>query len=326
MEPGSAPFSLQVTGLLTQMMLARWHYEYLCDREAHEADVARIVGRSLAMREVLRTLARMDLQDLPCRTILIKGETGTGKSCIARTIHYNGQRRDGPFVELNCPAVPGTLLQRELFGQGCNAAGLSRPGLIEVAHGGTLYLKEISGLPTAAQEQLCAFLTAGSANFKPDVLLLASSSHDLPFLAEQGKFVVELLYRLQMATITLPPLRERGADCVELAERFLHEFARFSGREPKLLSGEACRAIRTYSWPGNIRQLKNVMELAMLLVDEDVVGPEHLQLGIEHRVQQTDQAQETIYEIEAGLPDGNDMSKEELSYFFEDQCAEGGQR
>jgi len=263
---------------------------YLRDREARGAELGSLVGRCPAMRAVFDTILRLARRTVSsgAPTILLQGETGTGKGCIARAIHYNGRRRDGPFVEVNCAAIPVTLLEGELFGHEKGAftdARLPRVGLIETAHLGTLFLDEVACLTDAAQVKLLTFLEdkkirrlGSSVDRHLDVQVVASTNRDLGAMAEQDRFRVDLLHRLNVITITLPPLRDRGPDRVELANVFLHQFAREYGQPPKQLGPETVKAIDRYAWPGNVRELRNTMERVVLLEDEMVVRPEHLHL------------------------------------------------
>ena len=263
---------------------------YLRDREARGAELGSLVGQCPAMRAVFDTILRLARRTVSsgAPTILLQGETGTGKGCIARAIHYNGRRRDGPFVEVNCAAIPVTLLEGELFGHEKGAftdARLPRVGLIETAHLGTLFLDEVACLTDTAQVKLLTFLEdkkirrlGSSVDRHLDVQVVASTNRDLAAMAEQDRFRIDLLHRLNVITITLPPLRDRGPDRVELANVFLHQFAREYGQPPKQLSPETVGAIDRYAWPGNVRELRNTMERVVLLEDEMVVRPEHLHL------------------------------------------------
>jgi DNA-binding NtrC family response regulator len=263
---------------------------YFRSRDARGAELGSLVGRCLAMRGVFDTIQRLARRTVSAGapTILLLGETGTGKGCIARAIHYNGRRRDGPFVEVNCAGIPDTLLEGELFGHERGAftdARTPRVGLMETAHGGTLFLDEVGCLPFAAQAKLITFLEdklirrlGSSVDRHLDVQVVAASNRDLAAMVEQDAFRLDLLHRLQVVTITLPPLRERAQDRVELAEYFLRELSREYGQPVKSLGSETVKVIETYSWPGNVRELRNTLERVVLLEDAPMVRPEHLQL------------------------------------------------
>jgi DNA-binding NtrC family response regulator len=263
---------------------------YHRDREARGAELASLVGRCPQMRQVFDTILRLARRTISAGapTILLQGETGTGKGCIARAIHYNGRRRDGPFVEVNCAAIPLSLLEGELFGHEKGAftdARLPRVGLIETAQQGTLFLDEVACLPLTAQAKLLTFLEdkrirrlGSSVDRTLDVQVVASTNRDLAAMAEKGLFRVDLLHRLNVVTIVLPPLRERGEDRVELAETFLHQMAQEYGQPVKRLTRQAVALIERHTWPGNVRELRNTMERVVLLEDDPEVRPDHLHL------------------------------------------------
>jgi len=268
---------------------------YLRDREARGTEIGSLVGQCPTMRKVFDTILRLARRTVSAGapTILLQGETGTGKGCIARSIHYNGRRRDASFVEVNCAAIPVTLLEGELFGHEKGAftdARLPRVGLIETAQQGTLFLDEVACLSEAAQAKLLTFLEekmirrlGSSVDRHFDVQVVASTNRDLAAMAEQDRFRVDLLHRLNVVTITLPPLRERGPDRIELAQFFLHQLAQEYGQPVKQLSQEAIALIERYPWPGNVRELRNTMERVVLLEDETWIRPEHLHLR-KHRI------------------------------------------
>jgi two-component system response regulator AtoC len=277
--------------VLQQVALERRKHaqlSYLRDRDARGAELGSLVGRCPAMRKVFDTILRLARRTASsgAPTILLQGETGTGKGCIARAIHYNGRRRDGPFVEVNCAAIPNTLLEGELFGHEKGAftdARLPRVGLIETAHQGTLFLDEVACLSPTAQAKLLTFLEdkkirrlGSSVDRHLDVQVVASTNRDLSSMAERDLFRVDLLHRLLVVTIALPPLRERESDRVELAEYFLHQLAREYGQPVKQLSRDAVKLIESHSWPGNVRELRNTIERVVLLEDDAEVRAEHL--------------------------------------------------
>jgi DNA-binding NtrC family response regulator len=233
-----------------------------------------LVGHSPAFLRALELVKRSAGCDA---TVLIQGETGTGKELVARAIHYLGARRTFPFVPVNCGALPDSLVENELFGHVRGAftdARDARRGLIGEAEGGTLFLDEIEVLSQKAQVVLLRFLQdfqyrpLGAAEVRnADVRIVAASNADLGALAGDGRFRQDLLFRLNVLPVELPPLRERHRDAVCLAEMFLAAFARRYHRPPKSLHPEAVFRLMTYAWPGNVRELENLVHREFLLND-----------------------------------------------------------
>ena len=242
-----------------------------------------LVGHSPAIIQVMKTLARVAPSQA---TVLVVGETGTGKELVARTIHYFSERADRRFVAVNCSALAEGLLESELFGHVRGAftgATTSRPGLFREADHGTLFLDEIGDISLPLQSRLLRALqeheivpVGSEAPVKIDVRVLAATHRDLPELVRQGHFREDLYYRLNVVTLMLPPLRERRQDIPLLMDHFLRELAARHGRGPVAVDPEAQRRLLGYEWPGNIRELQNVLERAMLLAEQDVIGHEHL--------------------------------------------------
>ncbi|MBU5636433.1 sigma-54 dependent transcriptional regulator [Geomonas sp. Red69] len=220
-------------------------------------------------------------------SVLLLGESGTGKELTARSLHHLSSRRDGPFVAVNCAAIPETLLEAELFGYEKGAftgAYATKKGKFESADGGTLFLDEIGDLPAALQAKLLRFLEdrlvqpVGSAHSrKIDVRIVAATNCDLQRAMAQGQFRTDLFYRLNSFTIKLPPLRERGEDKVRLARHFLEKFSRSENRFMEF-SDEALDAIRNHTWPGNVRELENKVRRGFLMATGRVVDPECMEL------------------------------------------------
>ena len=242
-----------------------------------------LVGHSPAIIEVMKTLARVAPSQA---TVLVFGETGTGKELVARTLHRYSARSDQRFVAVNCSALAEGLLESELFGHVRGAftgAATARPGLFREADQGTLFLDEIGDISPALQARLLRALqeheivpVGSETAVRVDVRVLAATHRDLPDLVRQGRFREDLYYRLNVVTLTLPPLRARRQDIPLLIDHFLRELTSRHGRGPVAVDPEAQRRLLAYEWPGNIRELQNVLERAMLLAEQDVIGPEHL--------------------------------------------------
>jgi two-component system response regulator HydG len=242
-----------------------------------------LVGHSPAIIEVMKTLARVAPSQA---TVLVLGETGTGKELVARTLHRFSDRADRRFVAVNCSALAEGLLESELFGHVRGAftgAGSSRPGLFREADRGTLFLDEIGDVSPGLQARLLRavqeheIVPVGSETpIGVDVRVIAATHRDLPELVRRGRFREDLYYRLNVVTLTLPPLRARRQDVPLLIDHFLRELVARHGRGPVAVDPEAQRRLLAYDWPGNIRELQNVLERAMLLAEQDVIGPEHL--------------------------------------------------
>ena len=242
-----------------------------------------LVGHSPSIIEVMKTLARVAPSQA---TVLVLGETGTGKELVARTLHRFSERAERRFVAVNCSALAEGLLESELFGHVRGAftgAGASRPGLFREADRGTLFLDEIGDISPALQARLLRavqeheIVPVGSETpIAVDVRVIAATHRDLPELVRQGRFREDLYYRLNVVTLTLPPLRARRQDVPLLIDHFLRDLAHRHGRGPVAVDPEAQRRLLLYDWPGNIRELQNVLERAMLLAEQDVIGAEHL--------------------------------------------------
>jgi formate hydrogenlyase transcriptional activator len=237
-----------------------------------------IVGSSEALRKVLRQVAKVAASD---STVLILGETGTGKELIARAIHKRSKRADRAFIGVNCAAVPPSLIASELFGHEKGAftgATQLRMGRFESANGGTIFLDEVGDLPAEIQIALLRVLQeremerVGSSRPIPvDVRVVAATHRDLNALVAAGKFRQDLLYRLNVVPIQVPPLRERVADIPMLVEYFIDRFGKRAGKRFKTIDKEFLRAFRSYGWPGNVRELQNVIERAVILSEDDTL-------------------------------------------------------
>ncbi|MDR0467080.1 MAG: sigma-54 dependent transcriptional regulator [Deltaproteobacteria bacterium] len=265
--------------------LAHSHRQYRLLREAMEEQYGlhRFVGRSKAMRDALSMLDRA----APSRsTVLISGESGTGKELVARAIHFASPRKDGPFVSVNCKSANPAVLESELFGHErdlASGAVSMRRGRFEQAQGGTLYLDEVGELTPDLQGKLLRVLQerrferVGSEEvIEVDVRVAAATNKDLQARVQAGEFRDDLFYRLHVIHIALPALRERREDIPLLAAHFMEKLAKENGVPPKSFSDEALNFLMGYEWPGNIRQLQNVVERCLVLVQEQVVSVDNL--------------------------------------------------
>lgn len=233
-----------------------------------------IIGRSPAFMEMARLILKIGECDAP---VLIEGETGTGKELAARAMHYLGLRRDLPFIAVNCGAIPDALVESELFGHHKGAftdAKESRPGLITQAHGGTLFLDEIEALSPKGQVTLLRFLQdqqyrpLGSRSAeKADVRIIAATNVDLEDLVERGEFRQDLLFRLKILLLEMPPLRKRRGDVELLAQHFIRQFSVKYGKPAAALHPDTVTWMNNYAWPGNIRELENLIHREFLLAD-----------------------------------------------------------
>ncbi len=237
-----------------------------------------LVGRSPAMQEIYRVLARLMQTDL---TLMITGESGTGKELVARALHDYGKRRNGPFVAINMAAIPRELIESELFGHEKGAftgAQARSTGRFEQAEGGTLFLDEIGDMPMEAQTRLLRVLqqgeyttVGGRVSIRTDVRIVAATNKDLKHAIHQGLFREDLFYRLNVVPLRLPPLRERTEDIADLVRHFIAE-AEKGGLPPKRFDNEALDVMKAYGWPGNVRELENLVKRLMALYPQDIMG------------------------------------------------------
>jgi DNA-binding NtrC family response regulator len=263
----------------------------LAEAERSTFDFGRIIGKSPQLRAALDRAARIIPRDRA--TVLITGETGTGKELMAQAIHYNGPRAAAPFVELNCNAIPQQLLESELFGHEKGAftdARTAKPGLMEAADGGTLFLDEIGDLPLPLQGKVLKALEekqvrrVGALRARTvDLRIVAATHVDLAAAVKRGDFREDLFYRLSVIPIHLPPLRERGDDVILIAEHFLRTLAELYGMAPPAVSPELRRALVSHPWPGNVRELRNGLERALLLGDGGLDPADLFPLGVDSK-------------------------------------------
>jgi two-component system NtrC family response regulator len=252
---------------------------------AQQVSFEQIVGSSSAMHEVLATVRKVARTDVP---VLILGESGTGKELVANAMHNQSERKAGPFVAINCSAIPDTLLESELFGHekgSFTGATTLRKGRLEYARGGTLFLDEIGDLVPELQVKLLRFLqqkvierVGGRESISVDARVIAATNQDLEVAVKANRFREDLYFRLAVVKIALPPLRDRGDDVIELAEHLLAVFAEELKKPPKKFAKAAIDAMRYYGWPGNVRELQNRVKRAMVIADGPLIGPEAMEL------------------------------------------------
>jgi two-component system response regulator AtoC len=247
-----------------------------------------IIGQSEALQKVLEMTTRAANSD--ASTILIEGASGSGKSLIAKCLHYNSLRAYQPFVEINCASIPATLLESELFGHEAGAftdAKKQKKGLAELAQGGTLFLDEIGEMQPALQakmlqviEEKCFRRIGGTQNIVIDIRIVAATNKDLKKALDDGTFRQDLYYRLNVINIFLPPLKERTEDIIPLVEHFIGRYGREFNKPGMRISADARQALERYEWPGNVRELSNTVERIMILEDGDLLLPEQLPAAV----------------------------------------------
>ena len=276
---------LMVDRLVRQNRMARQNAALRQDVE-RSYTVSGMVGTCAAMRDVFERIRRVSATSA---TVLILGESGTGKELVARAVHEQSARRDAPFIAVNCASIPEGLIESELFGHERGAftgAVVSRSGLIQAADSGTLFLDEVGELPQSAQARLLRVLQdnevrrVGSvASRHVDVRVIAATHRDLPQLTADGRFREDLYFRLRVLEIRLPPLRERGDDLAPLATFLLAKACKRLNRPALRLSEESLRAVAAHPFPGNVRELENAIERAVILCEGDLITPALLALG-----------------------------------------------
>ena len=261
--------------------------EYIILKEelAERRGAPKIIGEDGKLRQVSQQLHRAAATDA---TVLLEGESGTGKELFARALHALSPRADGPFVAINCAAIPETLLETELFGheKGAFTGAVQRkPGRFEIAHRGTLFLDEIGDLPLPLQAKILRVLeekqferVGGTQSLHVDVRIVAATNRLLKQRVAERQFREDLYFRLSVFPILIPPLRERGDDVLILARHFVGKFCRDLNKSALAIAPAAIDELRTYPWPGNVRELQNCIERAVILADSDAIQPRHLNL------------------------------------------------
>jgi two-component system, NtrC family, response regulator AtoC len=284
------PFNLDEVVLLVEKALEtsslRREVRALRSSQGRDYSIDAIIGASPAMSVVKNLIARV--AQSPASTVLLTGETGTGKDLAAKALHYNSDRASRAFVNITCSALPEQLLESELFGHERGAftdARQQKRGLLETADGGTVFLDEIGEMTPGLQAKLLRFLeektfkrVGGLADVRVDVRVVAATNRDLEKEVKSGKFREDLFYRLQVMPVVLPPLRERKGDVVRLANFYIDQFNREFRKKIQGLSPAAVSLLEQYQWPGNVRELRNAIERAMLLVDRSYLEPQDFTL------------------------------------------------
>lgn len=251
----------------------------------------KIVGLSKPITNTLELIEK--ISQIDSTTVLIQGESGTGKELVAKAIHYNGQRCSGSFIEINCAAIPYTLLESELFGYERGAftdAKKAKKGLLELADGGTLFLDEIGDMDLRMQSKILNFLQerkfrrlGGEKLIEANVRIIAATNYNLRDEVKKKKFREDLFYRLNVVNIYLPPLRDRREDIIPLAEYFINDFNQQFKKAVRGMTPEAVNLMKQYPWPGNVRELKNVIERIMVLGNPETIHTSHLPVEITGR-------------------------------------------
>ncbi|MCX8117269.1 MAG: sigma-54 dependent transcriptional regulator [Desulfobacterota bacterium] len=282
-----------------------------------------IIGKSKKMQEIYRIIAKVAPTD---STVLIHGQSGTGKELIARAIHYNSPRRDKQFVTVDCAVLAENLLESELFGHirgSFTGAVTTKPGLFEVADGGTLFLDEIGNISLAIQAKLLRVLqereftpVGGTKSKKVDIRLIAATNKDLEKMIQEGTFREDLYYRLNIVPIFLPPLKERQEDIPALAMHFLKKYSEEMGKSIKGFTPEAMERLMKYPWPGNVRELENVIERTVVMMDEEMVRVEHLILPGQKRAEEIERIPMTSEELKEIKKQLREKAVEEVERAF----------
>ncbi|MFO7898984.1 MAG: sigma-54 dependent transcriptional regulator [Planctomycetota bacterium] len=298
--------------------------EMLRDQLGEKYDFSNIIGRSTAMQEVYDQIRQVADTDT---VVLIEGESGTGKELVANAIHANSRRKDGPFIKVNCAALPETLLESELFGheRGAFTGAVSqRKGRFELADGGSIFLDEIADLSTGTQAKLLRVLqnyefqrVGGTETIRVDVRLIAATNADLAERVEEGRFREDLYYRLRVVPISLPPLRDRREDIPLLATHFVKEYAEKNEKGIRGIAAETMNILTTYPWPGNVRELQNSIENMVVMANGPMLTADLLP---------TELQETSVASDETGFPIGLSMRQIEEKAIRETLASVGGSR
>jgi two-component system, NtrC family, nitrogen regulation response regulator NtrX len=285
------PLTIEKVSVALKNAIQQRRMELELERLREEGGIPEIIGNSVPMKALRQQLKLMAGTN---GRVLIFGESGTGKELVANAIHRSSQHADGPFVEVNCAAIPEDLIESELFGhRRTNLDGTPdiKIGKLQKAHGGTFFLDEVGDMSLKVQAKVLRALdehkfepVGASQAIQVDARVVAATNKNLETEIERGNFREDLFYRLNVIPFTVPPLRERAEDVPLLAEHFLKEFATAYGRRPKELSKDSVDALMTYQWPGNVRELRNLMERLVILYPQHRIEARHLPLGSTKRV------------------------------------------
>ncbi len=295
-----------------------------------------IVGESPAMKEMVALTRKVAESEVS--SVLLQGESGTGKDLIAKAIHYTSRRSESPFVAINCAAIPATLIESELFGYEKGAftdAKARKEGLFEQAEGGTLFLDEIGELELGLQAKLLRVLeeetfrrVGGLKDISLDVRVIAASNRDLKRESAEARFREDLYYRLSVIQIDIPPLRERGDDVLLLAEHYIRALGESLRRGVRTISPAVAEAFRRYAWPGNVRELRNVIERALILEEGEVITAKHLPASVAASVARTpSNGSRTATDVDSFIqlpPDGVSVEAVEMSLVRQAMAQSGG--
>jgi len=273
----------------------RKEVNHLRRERAQQFSFDQIIGESPAMKEMLAIARKVAESEVS--SVLLQGQSGTGKDLVAKAIHYQSNRADRPFVAINCAALPGTLIESELFGYEKGAftdAKARKEGLFEQAEGGTLFLDEIGELELSLQAKLLrvleegAFRRVGGLKDIPfDARIIAASNRDLKTESEAGRFRLDLYYRLSVIQIDMPSLHERGDDVLLLTDHYIESFGKRLRKQAHGIAPDVAAAFRRYEWPGNVRELRNVIERALILEDGDVITMKYVPRAVAEGVRQS---------------------------------------
>jgi DNA-binding NtrC family response regulator len=304
------PLSLEAMEMKIQRAIEHQRMAFrlnsLTEAHADPSDREGLIGSSSAMSDIYRMIEKVASTNA---TVLIQGETGTGKERVAEAIHLASARRDAPFIRMNCASLPDNLLESELFGHEKGAftgADQMRIGRFEMAKEGTLFLDEVGNMSANTQAKVLRAIQnqeferlGGSRTIKVDVRIIAATNVNLETAIKEGRFREDLYYRLNVVNIDVPPLRERSEDILPLAEHFLKRFARELRRSARCFSADAVRRLREYRWPGNVRELENSVERAVLMCEGETIQPSDLTLlDREHSVGMTPQLAAELLNLE----------------------------
>ncbi|MGB8000072.1 MAG: sigma-54 dependent transcriptional regulator [Anaerobacillus sp.] len=310
------PFELEELKITLEKWIKQHHLEKEVERyreEERRTKLVRMIGESAQMHELKDKISL--IAESNDTTVLVRGETGTGKELVARSIHQQSRRHDGPFVAVNCASIPADLIEIELFGREKNSVtNQSEPkvGLMEWADGGTLFLDEVGDLSLDIQVKLLRFLEdkkikrLGSVHdIEMDVRVIAATNRSLEEMIQEKEFRSDLYYRLNVVPVKLPPLRERGNDIVMLTEHFLDEFCQQMRKETPALRADAKKRLLSYGWPGNVRELKNTIERIAILHQESELAAFHFDFlnPVEGLEEGTKSIEEVVFDDHFSLED-----------------------